>query len=451
MATTQPLVITGATLITLDGGQVIPEGWVVVQDGAITGIGSGSVTSPEGARVVDGVGLYCLPGLVDMHVHLGFPALQHPAGSAERERLSQEARLELLLYLAHGVTTVRNMWGDPFHLRLAADVEAGRVLGPRVRSTSPILDGAPPVWPTSQTLRDAVEAERVVQEYRKIGYEAVKVYNHLPATVYEHLVRTARDARIPVVGHVPFTVGVYGALAAGQRSIEHFRGYDFDPEHPPGTSTAKPRFSTWADLRGEDLQTLAARTLEAGVWNCPTLVTVSACVGLLEHGSEALPPPDVPLPAGLRAHMQQEVREPVIPAESARYLGASLPKQRLLLKLLHDGGGGLLVGTDAPLLGLVPGASLHAELKEFVAAGLTPLEALKACCTGPSRFYEEPYTGIIRAGYRADLILVDGDPLRDIANTRKVASVVAAGRFHSRDALAGYLDCVRRNQLPGYH
>lgn len=436
MLPTRPFVVTNVTLITLDKPGVISGGWLHVADRRIQAFGGGRPTVPADAEMIDGRGGSFIPGLVDMHVHLGFAALLRAPDAPERKRLEAEAADELALYLAHGVTSVRNMWGAPFHLALASAVADSRVPGPRIWTTSPILDGAPPTWPTSRVITDSDKPAEIVAWCQTEGYEAIKVYNNLPAETYLDLVVAGERAGLPVVGHVPYQVGVETALKAGQRSIEHFRGYDFDSARPPGSAGAPPRFDIWRTRSDEDLARLAAQTKQSGAWNCPTLATLKAVEEMAQPGGAALPALAQALPSGARAQMALGLREPVFPADMLARLASSRPRQRAFLKMLHDEGCGLLVGTDAPLLNLIPGDSLHAELEEFVAAGLTPREALICCCRNPGDYHGERLSGRICIGGRADLVLLEADPLLDIRNTRRIAAVIANGEWRSRASLS---------------
>jgi imidazolonepropionase-like amidohydrolase len=433
--------ILGATVVPLDRPGTLPGWGVLVRDGTVVEMRPAEeLPIPDGAEIVRAEGRYLLPGFVDMHVHIGFPALLQPADSLDRESLIEECAQDLPLYLANGVTTVRNMSGAPFHLRLAAEIEAGRVLGPRLRTTSPILDGSPPVWSFSPEITDPSQARGAVKGIRDEGYEAIKVYNHLSAAVYEALAAEGRRVGLPVVGHVPFAVGIGGALAAGQRSIEHFRGYDFDPDLPPGASGGPERFRTWLSLTERQLVAYAEATRTAGAWNCPTLVTVDACASVAERGLDALPATARYLTPGLRETMVEGIRRPVFTADVMRTVGEGKLAQLRFLKLLHEAGNRLLAGTDASLLAIVPGFSIHDEMRNFVAAGLTPLEALTCCCRNPALFYGDEDAGRIGPGARADLILLDADPLRDIAHTRRIAGVMANGRWLPVEWLLARLD-----------
>lgn len=440
--------LVGADIVPLEGDAARRDFTVIVENGRIADLGPrDSLPVPDGARIIDARGRHLLPGLADMHVHIGFPALLHH-GTPDAERLEQEAAEDLALYLANGVTTIRNMSGAPFHLELAAAIDEGRIDGPRLRNTSAILDGSPPVWQFSPVITDEARARAVVHEIKAAGYEAIKVYNHLSAPVYRALCEEGRRVGLPVVGHVPFAVGIFGALDASQKSIEHFRGYDFDPGHPPGASAIPERFGTWLKLTDAQLARYAEATDEAGTWNCPTFVVVDAGVEVADRGLGAVPGTFGFIAPGLRKAIVDGIRTPVFTAEVMRVLGRGKARQFDLLRRLHRGRNLLLVGTDCSVLNIVPGVSIHDELANFVAAGLTPGEALACCCRNPPRFYGEDDWGAVERGFKADLVLLDADPLQDIAHTRRIAGVMAQGRWHDRKALdAGLMAVTTRHPL----
>jgi imidazolonepropionase-like amidohydrolase len=280
------------------------------------------------------------------------------------------------------------------------------------------------------------------------GDEAIKVYNHLRADVYDALSAEGARLGLPVVGHVPFAVGIHRALAAGQRSIEHFRGYDFDPAHPPGTSGAAGRFGVWLTLSDAALAAYAEETRAAGTWNCPTFTVIGSGLSVAEKGAGCFPPEFRFLPSGLRASMMRSVANPIFTPDATRTLAAGKPRQFALLRMMHAAGNKLLVGTDCSVPNILPGFSIHDELANFVAAGLTPRETLYCCCRNPALFYGEADRGRVAAGCRADLLLLDADPLDDIRNTRRIAGVMARGRWHDRAALRAMLeDVARRHPL----
>jgi imidazolonepropionase-like amidohydrolase len=229
--------------------RLIPHQTVIIRGRSIEAIGpSAELGAPTGTVLIDGHGRYLMPGLVDMHTHIC-------------------DRNDLLLLVANGVTSVRNMAEHPAWARLfgysdvldlKAQIERGNLLGPTIYAAGPVLEGRNPVSPLFTVMKDAREAERAVREQYARGYELIKVYDRLPPDVYERILTVASELNLPVVGHVPKAVGIDRALAAGQYSIEHLTGY---------TDNDSSKFVIPEDRIDE----YAARTAAAGIWNCPTL------------------------------------------------------------------------------------------------------------------------------------------------------------------------------------
>lgn len=413
------LAIENVHVIPMVREEILADHVVLVEGDVITAVGPrDDVAIPEGATRIDGRGGYLLPGLADLHVHL-------------------TKRAELLLYVAHGVTTVRNMWGGEDTLELRNRIAAGEVLGPTIYTTGPILDGPEPRWPSSVTLHNTANARAAVKQAQKLGYDAVKVYDGLEPHVYQALVARASEAGIPVVGHVPYDVGLDAVLEAGQRSIEHLRGY-------------------WPELEGaEAFAAAAAKTAKAGTWNCPTLVVHDLPFTALEDLEAARQLPEVRLvPPSIVARWD--------PARDVRFEGINqmtpelraahqerMVAVREIVGALHDAGAPLVLGTDAPNPFVVPGHAAHEELRQLVHCGLTPFEALQTGTTKAAAFLGRGNAGSIEPGKVADLLLVEGDPLADIGATVLIAGVMARGQWLPRTELDERLEALQASYRPG--
>src|SRR5262245_5537712 len=201
------IAFVGVTVVPMDSERRIPDQTVLVRQGRVAEIGpSSSVQVPAGAQRIDGRGKFLMPGLADMHIHLW----------------TQD---DLTLFLANGVTFVRNMWGSPQTLVWRDRVERGEVLGPGTYTAGPLLDGKPPVWNGSAVVESAEDAERAVTSQKKAGYDFIKVYKKLSPQAFDAIAATAKKEGLTFGGHVPAAVGLERALAAGQRSVEHLDGY----------------------------------------------------------------------------------------------------------------------------------------------------------------------------------------------------------------------------------
>lgn len=429
----QAFAITHATIIPMDREHVLHDHGVIVRGDRIEALApSAELPIPSDALVIDAGGKTLLPGLGDMHVHL--VPHQPSAGECEDEAL-RRAREALLVFLASGVTSVRNMAGTPLHLKLRAEVAAGETLGPRIWSCGPVLETRftfPELAEIGRLVGSPADARAEVFRQKAEGFDFIKVYNDLDAPIYDAIVAAAREAGIRVVGHVAFQKGLSGALSAKQDSIEHLRSYDFAVDTRPGD---KPfaRYEGWLHATPRRISELAEQTAEAGSWNVPTMVIEHA---ILTDDELALPLEieDALMPGWLRAELADSGLEAVFTSEQRETLKAGRGARGAMVKALDDVGAGLMAGSDCPACRLVPGRSLLRELELMVEAGLSPWRALLSATASVARFLDSD-AGVITPGRRADLLLVDGDPLADISAIRRQAGVAVAGSWLSATAL----------------
>ena len=413
----------GVSVVPMDRERVVDNQTVVVRDGRIVEIGpAGTTKIPEGAAQIDGRGKFLLPGLADMHAHL-FP------GDGTANDLAAQ---QLTLYLANGVTTVRNMIGAPAHVVLRERIKEGKLLGPTLFTAGPPLLG-----------KDAVSAEvaeRIVASQKQDGYDLLKVHEGLKPEVYEAIVAAARKAGIPFAGHVTASVGLGRALAARQASIEHLDGYlqALVPENspvpaPPSQVVLGPVLAHVDEGR---LPALAKRTREAGVYNTPTLALFKIVMSP-DEPSEFLKWPELRyVPAKMRegfAKQKGGIKAGEAPAaDRKRYLEL----RDRVVKALDAAGAKLLVGPDSPQLFLVPGFGTHREMVALAEAGLTPYAVLQAATRNAAEYLNASgESGTVEVGKRADLVLLDANPLQTVANASRIAGVMARGRWLPRAEL----------------
>jgi imidazolonepropionase-like amidohydrolase len=363
----------GVQVVAMTGAAAVPDATVVVSDGRIAVVGARStVPVPPAAAVVDGAGLWLMPGLVDAHVHVNTADLPE--------------------YVAHGVTSVRNMWGYDTLPAIARRVAAGEVLGPAIYSGSPGIDGTPPQWPQTQILEDPAGADALVQQQVRAGWLFVKVYQRLQPAVYDAVLAAARRHQIRAVGHVATGTTVEHALESGQACIEHLSGYDRSLSGSTGLDTR-----VWLRADPARMAELARRTRDAGTWNCPTHVIVRE---LARRGGT---------PDETRVIVENRHR---------------------MTRALREAGARVMAGSDAGIDVVPPGASLHDELQLLVDSGATPFQALQAATTDPADFLGlGSEIGTVSPGLRADLLLLRADPLRDVSATRDIAGVMLRGRW----------------------
>lgn len=398
-----PVAFTGVHVVPMDAPRVLRNHTVLVREGRIAALGpDGEVPIPAGATVLDGDGRYLMPGLADMHVHL-----------ARQENL--------LLYLANGVTTVRNMWGTPVAINAWRDaIAAGTLLGPRIYSASRGLDGTPPYWETTVVVDDPAAAAQAVAQEAALGFDFIKVYNNLTTPVYDAIVAAAAQEGLPVVGHVPRAVGLEHALTLGQHTTEHLVGY------PVG-------------LEGDALRSFAERHARTATWVSPTLIVRISFV----DGADA---------AMLEARDEMRFVHPAeranwgpTPGAAPRALQREQSRQRgRLLRALKDAGVGILLGTDSWISYVIHGFSIHDELRLLVEdAGFTPFEALLAGTADAARSVgAQGDWGTVGEGLRADFILLRANPLEDVGHVAARSGVMAGGTWLSEAELRRRLEAL---------
>jgi imidazolonepropionase-like amidohydrolase len=401
----------------MDTEHIVLHQTVVAEGGSITALGPvRSIRVPKNAQRIDGRSKFLMPGLADMHVHLNIRGL---AGYVSNNEFST-------LFVANGITTVRNMWGSPDILALRRLIEQGGVLGPQIYTTGPLTDGSPPLRPAGRVVENASQAIDAVTSDKRAGYDAIKVYNRLSPEAYQAIISTAHALSIPVYGHVPGRVGVEGVLAARQDSIEHVEGYLEALDRDPSPSKAEE---------------LVAATVRAGTWNCLTLVFYQGAVPpevgsqLLARMSMLFAPPTVPT-----AWINNGQLRSLTPYQFGR-LRLYDEKRKELVRALHRGGARILLGTDTPNQYVVPGFAVHEELRNLVDVGFTPYEAISAATKDAAEFLKsKDQWGTIAVGMRADLILSTANPLEDVRNVSQQAGVMVHGRWLPEDELRASLE-----------
>ena len=420
-------VIKDAGIADVHGdGQLIPLD-IHIAGEAIAALHAHGSPVPSGAHVISAAGLTACPGLVDMHVHVGLPQVASEMG----EEGAGAASAELEFYLRSGITRVRNMAGSPFHAVLKRDLENGVLKGPRLHSSSPILDGPVPVWNFGVPVTSRQAALEQASQAQDRGFEALKVYNHLPMEAYIWLKEAGDRVGLPLIGHVPFDVGLEACLELGQKSIEHFRGYDISAGKDARTQSWVDRAETWLHLGQLEIERYLQLTLKSGVWNCPTFSVPKAAIdlcggrmantgGRLEH-----------LPELLRRFMESSASEFPESAAVSAMLRHSCGIQMDFARALHCNGGRLLLGTDAGIADIIPGQSLHDEMNLFSLAGFSNDEIIALATEAPAKYYDESNWGRIAPGMLADIILVNGDPFRDLTALRRVCEVLVGGELQA--------------------
>ena len=444
--------ITNVTLIDAVSG--VRENQTVVFDGDTIVSISPSDAAPAAATVIDGTGKFLIPGLWDFHVHFTF-----------EERLTEAMPA---LFLSYGVTSVRDTGGLMENVRPVVErIRAEISIAPRVFYAGPLLDGADVVYDGQSAPALGIpvatpdEARAVIRDLNEQGVDFIKIYEMVAPDVFAAMVETANELNLPIDSHVPLSLR---ASEVGQNldALEHLRNVELDCtsnaaellevrrqllRNPNGVPGAELRASLHALQRNPAIaaydESACDRTLDAlqATVQVPTL-RISA----LDHAPpyERIDWDDAlsRIPAAVRAEWQTMASErAAAPADNAPNYG---DWAFFLTERMHSRGMPIAAGTDTPILLSVPGYSLHAELEYLVRAGLTPLEALASATTLPAEFFSlQEEIGTIDVGRRADLVLLNENPLDNIANTRSINGVVTKGRYFDVAALQNLIPTDR--------
>jgi imidazolonepropionase-like amidohydrolase len=390
------------------------------------------------ADVIDGRGKFLIPGLWDMHVHW------------YDERF-------LPLFIANGVTGVRQMWGMEVHQQWRQKVKDGSLVGPRQSIASPLIDGPKPVWQGSITVQTEAEARAAVIAVKKDGADFVKVYEKLPRDAYFAIADQSRKEGMPFAGHVPFTVRLSEASDAGQKSIEHLTGVFIEASRQEEkirneviegvSSSGDGGWSGLVSVRlgkqvldtfdAQKAASIYTRLAKNHTWQTPTL-TVLRAISRLNDSTFMKDARLKYMPASIREQWNPQNDQYLNKwtVDDWAYGRALFDKELRIVGEMHRQGVQFLAGTDTLNPFCFPGFSLHDELALLVTAGLTPMEALQAATRSAAEYLGILDSfGTVEEGKAADLVVLAGNPLDDITNTRKIAGVMMRGRYFPKASL----------------
>ena len=424
----------GVDVVPMDREGVLRDQTVIVRDDTIVEIGpSKDVRVPDGAfRIAgseNGVPRYLMPGLADMHVHAWSPD-------------------DLVLFVANGVTTIRNMFGSTTHVEWRRKIAAGENFGPAIYTAGPIIDGDPPVWPGSAVLVDAAKAESVVLEQKEAGYDFLKVYARLPLPAYDAICAAARKHGMRVMGHVPGAVGLAHVLESKQDSVEHLDGLvelaQKDGSPYKGKVDFRTQAKAWKHVDDAKLAEAAKSAAANGVWSCPTLVVYQKWVPKDEAQALFERPEMRYVPASERMFWQPGSNYlSRLPSDVIEAVQASDIDRKRAVGILHKGGARILLGTDMGNPFVIAGYAAHEELQNLVASGLSSFEALRAGTSGAAEFMRAGEEwGTVAKGRRADLLLLEANPLEDVRNAARRVGVMIRGAWCTKAELHARLEAL---------
>lgn len=423
---------THVNVLPMDGELVLDDYTVVVVDGVITAMGpAGSTEVPTDATVIDGEGRWLMPGLAEMHAHVPPVALGGPP------RPPQQALDDIMfLYVANGITAIRGMLGSPYQIELRAEIREEQHLAPDFWAAAPSINGnsAPTPEAAERMIRDAVAA----------GYDLMKIHPGVSRATWDHMVRVADELGLTFGGHVPAAVGVEHALATGISTIDHVDGYLQAAAGGVGNPIAIVE-----QLDEGAMRALARRTAEAGAYVVPTMY--------LWENLYSKPNSDVMLSQPEMQYVSEQQRNawrnqnaggPDLPAA---VVDEFLDARKRMLRYLVEEGAPLLMGTDSPQLFNVPGFALHRELAVVRDAGLSNYAILESGTRNVARYVDEVLGqpadfGVVATGMRADLVLLEDNPLDDLDHLTGRVGVMVRGRWVSRAEIdAGLAELAARH------
>lgn len=403
---------TNVSVIPMTSNCTIENQTVVIRGDEISLIApSENVEFDSDATIIDGTGKFLIPGLAEMHGHV--PPTDPPS-NAPRYMNMEYVENTLFLYTAAGITTVRGMLGWANQLELKDKVSSQEIIGPSLYLAGPSFNG--------NSIGSVEEAANKARQQKEEGWDLLKIHPGLTLEEYDAMAQTANEIGITFGGHIPSDVGIIHAIEMGQETIDHMDGY-----------VAHLNNYTGKEL-DQKIHELIALTKENNVWVVPTQALWETILGAADY--DALREYDelkyIPknLVSGYNAWTRRLLNNSNFNLDNAREHAAL--RQRLLSEM-NKSGVKILMGTDAPQLYSVPGFSIHRELKVMSDAGMSPYEILVTGTKNVGEYFSHKDDfGTIEVGKRADLILVDNNPLEDISNLKNHSGVMVAGRWLSK-------------------
>ncbi len=427
------LIIKNVNIVSMNSRKVDHNQSLLIRNGIIVAIGN-QLPSPETAcPVINARGQYLMPGLINMHTHLG------------------DNRDDLLLYLVNGITTIRNMWGfESFHLgqyflgtrvfhhlELKKQISKGRITGPDINTPGALLDGDPPFFPKFMyihAIKDIGQIRKIIKTQAGKGYDFIKIYSKLSLKNFNDIIRIAKEFNMPVAGHVPDAVGLKHALESQMKSIEHLYGF-VNPYHPE------------KNLNDEEIKLMAGLAASNNVWNCPTLIANERLANVQKQAEYEREKPLAYISQKNIKAMRFLIKESRKVFEKAGFTDqqAYMEKLFLIVRHLKSEGAGILLGTDKAVPYVVAGFAEHQEMQLLAQAGLTNYEIISAGTVNAARCLgKEAEIGTIGIGKKADMILTEKNPLDDLHTISCHLGVIKHGVYYSREACNNILAEIKR-------
>lgn len=422
--------ITHVNVLPMTSEEVLKDYTVLIKDGKVFKMGpSNKLKVKKKNQLIDGTGKYLMPGLTEMHAHIPTPENGDDTW----------VRQVLFLYVANGVTTIRGMLGDPYLLTLRKNVENEMLVGPRIFTSSPSMNG--------NTVKTPQEAREKVVQYKKDGYDFLKVHPGVKREVFDTMAKIAQSLNLPFSGHVPVEVGIRHALASRYASVDHLDGYlegtvatDILAQNPNGG------FFGYTYIPSADeklLDALAAETKKQGVWVVPTQSLFTRWFSPTDANVLANEPEMQYMPSKTLYQWRQNKSNLTGANYSEVLWQRFILFRHKILQSLYKADVDLLLGSDAPQVFNVPGFSLRHEMKSLADANLPPYVILRSGTANPARFFGRSGAfGTIVPGASADFVLLEANPLENVGNTSKQVGVMLRGKWLSKDFIEAELEKI---------
>lgn len=429
--TSTPIAIKDVTVISPKSKKISPDQTVIIEVGKIKSINSSKQTTiPSGAQVIDGKGKFLVPGIAEMHAHIPVPD-----SSNDFTVLNQT----LFLYLSNGVTTIRGMLGQPFHLKINETLKNKSITNiPRIYTSSPSFNG--------NSVPDEMSADKLVRKSKTDGYHFLKIHPGIKLNVYNTLAKTAKEAGIPFAGHVPVEVGVVRAIESGQVTIDHMDGY-IEAMAPPLAELNQNGFFGYNVTDKADvnkIKSLVDLTKKHGTWIVPTQSLFTRWFSPED--------PAILMQETEISYMPSKTRFAWLQSKNNLIKGADysegkfkkfLDIRKKTLLAMHQSNVNLLLGSDAPQVMNVPGFSLQHEMQSWADAGIPNWKILQAGTSEVARFFKaESEFGDIAPGLAADLILLNANPVDAIKNMKDISGVMNKGVWMDKSKIDSELKSI---------
>ncbi|GMN09252.1 amidohydrolase family protein [Croceitalea sp. MTPC9] len=424
--------LSNVHIVDVTNGKLIENQHIVIDSAKIQAILTEVTNANQYQNVIDGKNGYLIPGLAEMHAHI-------PPPTVSKERLEEV----LFLYLSNGITTIRGMLGNETHLTLRENIANGKVLGPRVFTSSPSLNG--------NSVKTKAEAIAKVTAYQKAGFDFLKIHPGIQRDVFDQVVTTGNEVGIPFAGHVPVDVGIRHALESNYASIDHIDGFleglvpESENVDPTTNGFFGYNFTPLADIGKID--ELVSLSKEHKVWIVPTQSLFERWFAPIT-ADELLQQPEMKYMPKATLENWKQVKERYMADNS--FSTAQWQQfdsiRKSLLAALSKNGHGILLGSDAPQLFNVPGFSIHHEIDGMLGAGMTQLEILQSGTTNPAIFFGmEDTFGQVKEGLVADMVVLEANPLENLKALKQIQGVMLKGKWISKTEIEERLAKIAEN------